>query len=190
MISFPMNQKVLFINLLRIGDVLMQLPALMCFRKNYPNVETHLLINDNSKAVAPFVERYVDKVIYFNRTSLQQEIIDPKANVFSPYHDVDEFLHDLSCENYEYVFNCSQNFISAYITTAIKAKNFYGMYFDQGEIKINGLAFKQLNREYKVKNKDLAPLFVSVYNNTLNFKKIKYLKKISQKNGKVFRTKF
>lgn len=36
------------------------------------------------------------------------------------------------------------------------------------------LVVKQLNREYKVKNKDLAPLFVSVYNNTLNFKKITF----------------
>jgi ribonuclease HI len=36
------------------------------------------------------------------------------------------------------------------------------------------LAVKQLNREYKVKNKDLAPLFLTVYNLSLNFKKISY----------------
>ena len=34
------------------------------------------------------------------------------------------------------------------------------------------LVVKQLNREYKVKNKDLAPLFVRVYNETLGFKKV------------------
>lgn len=36
------------------------------------------------------------------------------------------------------------------------------------------LAVKQLNREYKVKNKDLAPLFLMVHNLSLNFRKITY----------------
>lgn len=36
------------------------------------------------------------------------------------------------------------------------------------------LVVKQLNHEYKVKNKDLAPLFLEVYNLSLNFKKISF----------------
>jgi ribonuclease HI len=36
------------------------------------------------------------------------------------------------------------------------------------------LVVKQLNREYRVKDKDLAPLFVKVYNLTLGFKKIAF----------------
>lgn len=36
------------------------------------------------------------------------------------------------------------------------------------------LVVKQLNREYKVKNKDLAPLFIEIYNLSLGFKKISY----------------
>jgi len=36
------------------------------------------------------------------------------------------------------------------------------------------LVVKQLKREYKVKNKDLAPLFLTIYNLSLNFKKISY----------------
>jgi len=34
------------------------------------------------------------------------------------------------------------------------------------------LVVKQLSREYRVKDKDLAPLFLSVYNISLGFKKI------------------
>jgi len=37
------------------------------------------------------------------------------------------------------------------------------------------LVIKQLRREYKVKNKDLAPLFLQVYNLSLGFKKISYI---------------
>jgi ribonuclease HI len=36
------------------------------------------------------------------------------------------------------------------------------------------LVVKQLKREYKVKNKELAPLFVQIYNETLNFKKVNF----------------
>jgi len=36
------------------------------------------------------------------------------------------------------------------------------------------LAVKQINREYKVKNPDLAPLFLEIHNLSLSFKKIKF----------------
>ena len=36
------------------------------------------------------------------------------------------------------------------------------------------LVVKQLNREYKVKNAELAPLFLKVHNLSLSFKKIKF----------------
>ena len=36
------------------------------------------------------------------------------------------------------------------------------------------LVVKQLNREYKVKNKGLAPLFVKIYNNTFKYKKVTF----------------
>jgi len=44
------------------------------------------------------------------------------------------------------------------------------------------LAVKQLNREYKVKNKDLAPLFLQIHNLSLSFKKISYTHIPREKN--------
>lgn len=46
------------------------------------------------------------------------------------------------------------------------------------------LAVKQLNREYRVKDKDLAPLFVQAYNISLGFKKIIF-KHISRQKNKL-----
>ncbi len=37
------------------------------------------------------------------------------------------------------------------------------------------LVVKQINREYKVKNKELAPLFLKVYNLTTKFKNIRFV---------------
>lgn len=36
------------------------------------------------------------------------------------------------------------------------------------------LVVKQLNGEYKVKNKDLAPIFIQIYNLSHSFKSVKY----------------
>lgn len=46
------------------------------------------------------------------------------------------------------------------------------------------LAVKQLNRQYRVKDKELAPLFVSVYNLSLGFKKIIF-KHINREKNKL-----
>jgi ribonuclease HI len=45
------------------------------------------------------------------------------------------------------------------------------------------LIVKQMNHEYKVKNKDLAPLFIKVYNLTLSFPKISF-KHVRRENNK------
>ncbi|MBU0649498.1 ribonuclease HI family protein [Patescibacteria group bacterium] len=44
------------------------------------------------------------------------------------------------------------------------------------------LVVKQLNREYRVKDKDLAPLFVQIYNISLGFKKIVFKHIFREKN--------
>jgi len=44
------------------------------------------------------------------------------------------------------------------------------------------LVVKQLRHEYKVKNKDLAPLFLTVYNLALNFQTITYTHIPREKN--------
>lgn len=44
------------------------------------------------------------------------------------------------------------------------------------------LVVKQLNREYKVKDKDLAPLFVQVWNLSLGFKKVTFQHVPREKN--------
>jgi len=44
------------------------------------------------------------------------------------------------------------------------------------------LVVKQLNREYKVKNAELAPLFLEVHNISLSFKKIRFIHIPREKN--------
>lgn len=46
------------------------------------------------------------------------------------------------------------------------------------------LVVKQLNREYKVKNRELAPLFLSIHNLSVGFKKIVYSHIPREQNGR------
>jgi len=49
------------------------------------------------------------------------------------------------------------------------------------------LAAKQLNREYKVKNKDLAPLFLKIHNLSLSFRRITYTHVPRERNAEADR---
>jgi len=60
----------------------------------------------------------------------------------------------------------------ALITALKKAKELGGQELDV--FLDSELVVKQLNCEYKVKNKELAPLFLEVYNLSLNFSKITF----------------
>ncbi len=44
------------------------------------------------------------------------------------------------------------------------------------------LVIKQLNREFKVKDKELAPLFVQVYNSCLDFRKVTFKHVLREQN--------
>ena len=68
----------------------------------------------------------------------------------------------------------------ALISALKKAKDLGGQELD---IFLDSeLVVKQLNREYKVKNKELAPLFLEVYNLSLNFSKITFTHVYREKN--------
>ena len=87
-------------------------------------------------------------------------LYDEKRNIIA---EVSEYIGETTNNQAEY---------RAVIAAIKKAKTLGGE-----ELVFNldsELVVKQLNREYKVKNKDLAPLFVQVYNKTFDFKKVKF----------------
>lgn len=162
-----MNQKILLVHLLRLGDVLMLLPAIMNLRKSYPKAEIHLLLNDNCSILSSVIERYVDKIIYFQRDLIQNEIVDPNANLLSPYYEVEDFIETINSENYEYLINFTQTYMSAYLCSLIKAKSKMGMLYVDDKIQIKGDAFKRMNKEESdptIKKSHFIDLFMQALN--------------------------
>lgn len=85
---------------------------------------------------------------------------DEKNNIIQ---EISEYIGETTNNQAEY---------QALIAGLKKAKELKGeclsIYLD------SELVVKQLNREYKVKNPELAPLFMQVYNLSIGFKKITY----------------
>ena len=87
-------------------------------------------------------------------------ILDDKKNLIA---EISEYIGETTNNQAEY---------RAVVAAIKKAKELGAMeiqfYLD------SQLVVEQLNGNYKVKNKGLQPLFVSVYNDSLNFKKVAY----------------
>ncbi len=87
-------------------------------------------------------------------------ILDDKKNLIA---EISEYIGEATNNQAEY---------RAVVAAIKKAKELGAMeiqfYLD------SQLVVEQLNGNYKVKNKGLQPLFVSVYNDSLSFKKVAY----------------
>ncbi len=95
-------------------------------------------------------------------------ILDEKANVVA---EISKYIGEATNNQAEY---------KALLAGLTKAKELGAL---EVEVFLDSeLVVKQLNREYRVKDKDLAPLFVSVYNLILGFKKIIFKHIFREKN--------
>ncbi|MFH0955701.1 MAG: ribonuclease HI family protein [Candidatus Falkowbacteria bacterium] len=95
-------------------------------------------------------------------------ILDEWGN---PVAEISEYIGEVTNNQAEY---------KALIVGLAEAKK-----FGARELEVfldSELVVKQLNREYRVKDKDLAPLFVQVYNISLGFKKIIFKHIFREKN--------
>jgi len=95
-------------------------------------------------------------------------IFDEKGNVIA---EISEYIGETTNNQAEY---------KALIAGLIKSKE-----LGARELEVfldSELVVKQLNREYRVKDKDLASLFMQVYNISLGFKKIVFKHIFREKN--------
>jgi len=95
-------------------------------------------------------------------------LFDEKGNVVA---EISEYIGETTNNQAEY---------KALIAGLIEAKE-----LGASELEVfldSELVVKQLNREYRVKDKDLAPLFVQVYNTSLSFKKVIFKHIFREKN--------
>lgn len=138
--------KRLGVSLLRLGDIFMLAPALQALKRRHPEDELHLLINENFVHVKPLLP-FVDRFHLFPRKALQNDLGDPEAPILRAYDKLDQFLRELSRQDFCEVINFTHNNVSACVTSLIETKCRKGLQLDeQGNMKIDGEWFQILNQ--------------------------------------------
>lgn len=132
--------KILVISLLRLGDLLQQRPLLRSLRARYPQAEIHLLVNA-SVAAARNLCPEADVFHLFEREEWQEEVGRAEAHLLKPLLGLEEWVHELSREQFDEIHNWTHNRLSAHLAEALNAPVKKGLLSD-------GLRFRVLENDW------------------------------------------
>lgn len=139
--------KILAINLLRLGDVIMNTAAISRLKKRYPKSEVHFLINSQNKMLEPMLVD-VDKVWGFDRNEIQASLGSYSSPYLEAYYRINKLVEKINGEKFDLIINLTQNFLSSYLVSILRAKEKWGMVSDlEGNIELTNDWFRKLNVE-------------------------------------------
>jgi ADP-heptose:LPS heptosyltransferase len=145
--------KVLFVQLLRLGDVLMTEPVVRAYRAQHPDHVVDVLVNREGLKARPFIAG-VRSWHAFDRDRLQFLLADPHSGIFEAHDLLYELVQKLNGERYDLVVNLTQTRLSGYLCRMIRASARWGLVLDAGErVEFGKAWFRHLNDE----DSDLAP---------------------------------
>ncbi|WP_413943998.1 glycosyltransferase family 9 protein [Bdellovibrio sp. HCB-162] len=127
--------KILAVSLLRLGDIIQQVPLLKGLREKNPQAEIHLLLNRQFANVERILEGVVDKYIFFDREALQKGMGEASYNILWSYTQVENLVQGLNQEAYDTAINLTHNKLSAYLIGALNIADKRGLYQEDGRFK-------------------------------------------------------
>ncbi len=137
--------RILVVNLLRIGDIILSTPVLQGLREKHPDAEIHLLINRQCQAVVPMLKG-VDCVHYFERTLVQNSLGESDRTMFEGFDRVRSLVSELDSQEFSLLVNLTQNRLSAWLCGLLHVPQILGLHFDdRGLPQFGSRWFKYLN---------------------------------------------
>ena len=122
--------KILVLSLLRLGDIILMVPAISGVKKKYPEADIDLMLNEQFSFVSDILP-HIGKVHEFPRSTLQQNMGQYEVPLLEPFDHLTEFLDQIRSENYDLVINLTQTHLSGYLTSLIGAPRTEGLSFDR-----------------------------------------------------------
>lgn len=126
--------KILVLSLLRMGDVLLHEAALQNIRKDNPQSEIQVLINDVAQKICPVITS-VDRWWIFPRKTIQNQIVQAESNPNHAFSTLSNIVEQLNQEKFDVVYNLSHTKFSARFMDLIQAKVKKGIFFENGQVK-------------------------------------------------------
>ncbi|MGZ3769184.1 MAG: glycosyltransferase family 9 protein [Bdellovibrio sp.] len=134
--------KILVVSLLRLGDIIQQIPLLKGLKIKYPHAAIHLLLNKQFKSVEKLLEGVVDHYIYFDRESIQKGLGEPNYHILWSYSQTEILVNELNKNSYDIAFNFTHNKLSAYLLGILNVTEKKGLFYS--DKKFQGLSNRWL----------------------------------------------
>lgn len=139
--------KILVVSLLRLGDIVLGAPAMRDLKARYPDAQIHLLINSQFRQIAGLLP-YVERVIEFDRETIQKGLGDASVPMFEAYARVEGLIDSLNSEDYDLMINLTHSRLSGWLCSLIGARERQGLVFDaQGRASFGSNWFRYLNNQ-------------------------------------------
>lgn len=137
--------KILAVNLLRLGDIIMCSGVLRGLKETHKNCELHLIVNKQFAEIVNLMP-YIDKVYLFDRDRLQKGLGEFDEPLLGPYYHLENLISELNLEAYDSIINLSQNILSARLVGLVSAKNKIGLsVLSDGKSTFSSTWYERLN---------------------------------------------
>ncbi len=147
--------KILAVNLLRLGDIIMTVPALRALKKAHPHAELHVLINSQFKSVASMMP-FIDQFHFFDRNSLQSGLGEGDTALLHSFDLLKGTVDQLNSQKFDRVYNFTHNSLSAWLISLIECKEKIGLTYDQAaQAHFGSNWFSYLNHQTEFEGKDV-----------------------------------
>lgn len=127
--------KILVLSLLRLGDIIQQVPLIKGIKEKYPHAEIHLLLNKQFNSVEKILDGIVHKYIYFDREAIQKGLGETQYNILWSYTQVENLINELNSNSYDMALNFTHNKLSAYLLGTLNVKDKRGLYQEEGRFQ-------------------------------------------------------
>lgn len=121
--------KILILNLLRLGDVIMSVPVVNGLRAARPDARVDMLTFQGSAGLKPLIPG-IHKWWTLDRDELQAGLGRADVPMLTSYSLLQERLDAISAEKYDLIINLSQSNFSAWVAGYLKAGERLGLTFD------------------------------------------------------------
>jgi ADP-heptose:LPS heptosyltransferase len=148
--KFPIKQNILIVSLVNEFDVI-AFAGIYRSLKIHKNARITLLIRKTARSLVPFLEN-VDRVLFFDGNELESRVCDENFSIIEKYRFVDDYLSELTEQEFDLVVNMSQCLLSANIVNVMNSKQKVGIYIDDMHNRIisgdwNQVFFSTVNAE-------------------------------------------
>lgn len=145
--------KILVVSLLRLGDIIQQMPLLRKIRTKHPQASVHLLLNRQFANVEAVLGDLVDQYHYFDREELQRGIGEAGFNILWSYRKLNNLIQELNGYRFDQAYNFTHNKLSAYLLGTLNIEVIQGLHARDGRFQgLESRWMKYFNERFSSNN--------------------------------------